>query len=1186
MSAAKRLLLLVFCFSSYSWASVSFVQAASNSQNTVTSLATGNFGASVTAGNLIVVFTSNSNTTLTLSSCTDTLGNAYKVDVGPITQTTTVTTYIAHAYNITAGTDSVTCTWSGSGNIGITASEYSGELILADPFDVFASGTGSGTSWDCGTTSQTNFSSELVVGGGGWEGTGTVTAGTGFNLRGQSTTASIGAWQEDKTITSSGTQDAKATLSVSKNYACITATFKDTTANDLKNSRLFIQSFAGTFDQQLALCVAQLTKIGFPIGGTCDGSGITANQTYNLPMNVPDGVAVILPAVTFTGASNLSATIDTAGNNGLVISGCPTTCSIAIKTTAANGFAADSNGVFPVVRFQGTETVPLSEPNLEYLLCKITAVTDNQHFTCTPGSPANGATLSNETVGGGTVATFAFMYGNSSRIIGQGHSTNVGVTTITPPDNGGCWAANSFTSSITKPEIAFQYCNPATANHGVGWDMSATGNAWFHNISTFKLRAGIANGLTCLTIACYNNHAENINLNPGSGTAAVYLRGAANGFMIDGTCQMTGAGVFAVILGGGYGQVDNPPPQLPTPAQSPPTQDVFHNCDFESEVAPATPAAPTVGSGGTGMTTNWAVICAYSYTGCGPISPENHTPPTVGNDGTVTMPASAPVGVLGYRVFMSTSSGTETEQKATGGTSGSCSNTTTVNGVALCLAGSTFTQTAALTTTGLAASVVTAVGYPGASAVSVNSGSLVLDAPRFEKNSNDLHTGPVSQKPPNGPGPEDVAVLTVHDLYNAGNGTGTATRYIDESGMLCIYGNGLGQLYGICPGITSNQSGNLIPNWSFEGAPANGTAPYAWTSTLNDNLNTGSNCNTDNTAANVAEGSFDGAFGNTTNNTIGEGCATPPIAVVGGDPYTLTFSLNNANAASKMRFFIQAKDKTGTLIQDPNQTQVMGVRLATGRSLTTTTPANLTYQTATKGWRLGQDTQPAVTGTAEQRTYFIHMLPQAASVQVGFEVTVNGGSSSANVMYLDAVQFCHGQCTWAPNAKSGFQTGYGKTVEDVGGGSYESTGTIFGPVTSVALTSQYTNSTTTFSNVSGGNNLAFTLQPSATYVGYCYLPYQAAATGGLNIQFTGPASPTNVDYALDDPGSTTAAVATAYSTSLGAVVNTAATNFPAKVHFSVANGTTAGTLQLQAKSSASVTLQIQIGAFCQMQRVN
>lgn len=139
----------------------------------------------------------------------------------------------------------------------------------------------------------------------------------------------------------------------------------------------------------------------------------------------------------------------------------------------------------------------------------------------------------------------------------------------------------------------------------------------------------------------------------------------------------------------------------------------------------------------------------------------------------------------------------------------------------------------------------------------------------------------------------------------------------------------------------------------------------------------------------------------------------------------------------------------------------------------------------------------------------------------------------------------------------------------------------------VMLTTQYTNSTTGFTNITGTNSLAFALEANTTYQGTCTLYYQAASTGGLNIEFTGPASPTFVTYSLVDPGTATTfatvSVATAYSTSLGAAVGTATTNFPATITFGLSNGANAGTLQMLAKSSAAAQLQIQTGSYCVMQ---
>jgi hypothetical protein len=162
----------------------------------------------------------------------------------------------------------------------------------------------------------------------------------------------------------------------------------------------------------------------------------------------------------------------------------------------------------------------------------------------------------------------------------------------------------------------------------------------------------------------------------------------------------------------------------------------------------------------------------------------------------------------------------------------------------------------------------------------------------------------------------------------------------------------------------------------------------------------------------------------------------------------------------------------------------------------------------------------------------------------------------------------------------------GVTYPQIGASTYSGAGAANGK--SVLSGAAYTNSTTGFTNVVGGSGQTF-----AWSVGVnqflsvsCHLYYQAAATGGLNIEFTGPAAPTFVTYGLNDPNSATAfnsAVATAFGTSIGQAVTTATTNFDATVSFTMQNGATAGTVNLLAKSSAAANLTIQPGSYCQSQ---
>lgn len=144
---------------------------------------------------------------------------------------------------------------------------------------------------------------------------------------------------------------------------------------------------------------------------------------------------------------------------------------------------------------------------------------------------------------------------------------------------------------------------------------------------------------------------------------------------------------------------------------------------------------------------------------------------------------------------------------------------------------------------------------------------------------------------------------------------------------------------------------------------------------------------------------------------------------------------------------------------------------------------------------------------------------------------------------------------------------------------------------SVEITgSDYTNATTTFSNVTG---LSFALEASTNYSGECYLVYSASAvTAGPKVQFTGPASPTAVLYSsqiqltnsVTAPTYADSAAASAFSTSQTAsTAVTATTLLAVRINFSILNGTNAGTLQLQAASQGTGTLTLKQGSYCQMQ---
>ena len=152
------------------------------------------------------------------------------------------------------------------------------------------------------------------------------------------------------------------------------------------------------------------------------------------------------------------------------------------------------------------------------------------------------------------------------------------------------------------------------------------------------------------------------------------------------------------------------------------------------------------------------------------------------------------------------------------------------------------------------------------------------------------------------------------------------------------------------------------------------------------------------------------------------------------------------------------------------------------------------------------------------------------------------------------------------------------------------------PYNVVVLTAAYTNATTGFTAVADAtpHTLQFAVNASETMVVECDLIYQAASSGGLMIEWTGPASPTAfatyMTWATSGTGTAPAVIQSYSGLSLssavpatGVAVVTASTNYHAHIHAALVNGTTAGTLALLAHSVAAATLTIEPGSECTRQ---
>ena len=95
-----------------------------------------------------------------------------------------------------------------------------------------------------------------------------------------------------------------------------------------------------------------------------------------------------------------------------------------------------------------------------------------------------------------------------------------------------------------------------------------------------------------------------------------------------------------------------------------------------------------------------------------------------------------------------------------------------------------------------------------------------------------------------------------------------------------------------------------------------------------------------------------------------------------------------------------------------------------------------------------------------------------------------------------------------------FHQGGKRTDPDIQRRWLDNFSSFFGIDTDRPANQQLYKSTTSFTNVAGGNTIQFSVAASTNYTMECHLYYKAASGGGLNIQFTGPASPTNVAYSL------------------------------------------------------------------------
>jgi hypothetical protein len=245
--------------------------------------------------------------------------------------------------------------------------------------------------------------------------------------------------------------------------------------------------------------------------------------------------------------------------------------------------------------------------------------------------------------------------------------------------------------------------------------------------------------------------------------------------------------------------------------------------------------------------------------------------------------------------------------------------------------------------------------------------------------------------------------------------------------------------------------------------------------------------------------------------------------------------------------------------------QVLGARFCNNSLATNNTFSDFFAVAATTGFFLQSNRFLACQagGNAPKNNVEI-----AAGASTNYQVTGNGLSSSVGAAILDG------------------GTGTDKVIC---GNTPDTTGVnSFCNVRKVYLTGNYTNATTTFSNVASGNTLQFAVGASKDYHIQCDILYSGSATtAGLKIQFTGPASPTAVWYSLNAFTAATtyntANTIVGFSNSIGTATTPTTALFPAVINFWLRNGANAGTVVLQAASVGTGTLTINNASGCTIQ---
>lgn len=470
---------------------ISFVQVNSATPQSATSSVTVPLNAAQSAGDLNVVVVGWNDTTATIQSVTDNLGNQYLLAAGPV-KGTGLTQSIYYAQNILGGSNSVMVTFSKAATFpDVRVLEYSG-AETANSVDVVASASGNSASANSGSATTT-AANDLIFGA-NTVATGNLSAGTNFTPR--IITSPDSDLAEDMNAATAGSYSATATLVSSGPWVMQMVAFK---ANGTTSAPTIttISPNSGSINGGTAVTITGTNFVSgatVTFGGTA-GTNVTVVSGTSITATTPAHAAGAVNVV--VSESSGSATLT---NGFTYVSSPPTVTAVSPNSGSTSGGTA--------VTITGTNFV--SGATVTFGGTAATNVTVVSSTSLTATTPAHAAGAVNVVVtdsnGSGTL-TNGFTYSTASISFVQ-------VASATPQ------------SSQTSVKVSFSQAQTAGDLNlvAVGWnDTSATVQSVIDSLgNSYVLAAGPLKG-TALTQAIY--YAKNILA--GSNTVTVTFSKAA-----------------------------------------------------------------------------------------------------------------------------------------------------------------------------------------------------------------------------------------------------------------------------------------------------------------------------------------------------------------------------------------------------------------------------------------------------------------------------------------------------------------------------------------------------------------------------------------------------------------------------------------------------------------------------------